>query len=178
MSNDFVARDNGTELAKRCQLCPFQLWIPRDLPLFFFFFFKKKKSSLRFKKLPAPVATVHEIWKESNLQATSHDVLLRKRVGKTHTACLNLDQDLSLAGRGQLDMLDCQRSVRLLEDCLLVGLGRVHLEMGNIFLGLKSGCCRGTERFIPFVADYLQDTERSTGVSLGKPFRDTAPRLR
>ena len=71
---------------------------------------------------------------ERNLQATSHDVLLREHVGKAHTACLNLDQDFSLAGQGQLHILDCQRSIRLLEDCLLVRLGKAHIELRSIFL--------------------------------------------
>ena len=58
-----------------------------------------------------------------DLQSTSHDVILCEHVRETHATGFNLDQNLSLIGRGQLGVLDYQRTARLLEHCLLESLG-------------------------------------------------------
>lgn len=61
--------------------------------------------------------------REEDIQTAAHDVLLGKRVGKTHAARFHLHKYFTLTRMLELRILQGKRSALLLEDSLFVCLG-------------------------------------------------------
>lgn len=59
-------------------------------------------------------------------QSAAHDVVLGKHVREAHATGLDLDEDLAFAGQLEVGLLDREGLPRLLEDSVLVRLGKSH----------------------------------------------------